>query len=142
MDFVVGNTVDGWCGKCKLMLAHTIEAVAKGKVTRTHCNTCGAQHALRSKPPGKSGSTGARSRTARNTTKTVKKPQEIDYKALLTGKDTSAARLYNVSERFQAKEIIRHPVFGIGLVVAVRDPNKIDVGFTEGMKTLVHGGLY
>src|SRR5207253_4172029 len=33
----VGKEIDGWCTRCKLVLTHTIEAVANGKITRVHC---------------------------------------------------------------------------------------------------------
>ncbi len=130
----VGKSVDGWCARCKLMLAHTIEAVVSEKITRTHCNTCGAQHAHRKNPPGtvkKRATTGTRAKSA--------SPAVIDYQALLRGKDVSNARPYKISERFQSKELINHPTFGVGLVMAVRDTSKIDVGFADGMKTLAQG---
>ena len=50
---VVGKDVDSWCTRCKLILAHTVEAMVGPKVTRVHCNTCGSQHAFRPTAPGK-----------------------------------------------------------------------------------------
>ena len=38
----VGSNVDSWCGKCKLMLAHTVEAMVGAQPKRVNCNTCGA----------------------------------------------------------------------------------------------------
>ena len=136
---VVGKTVDGWCARCKLMLAHTIEAVVKDKITRTHCNTCGAQHAHRRNQPGTASAKmrGTSSGSGRSTKATA---PDVDYQALLNGKDVTNARAYKMSEHFQPKEIIRHPTLGLGLVVRVRDSNKIDVGFSDGMKTLAQGG--
>lgn len=136
---VVGKSVEGWCARCKLMLAHTIEAVVNNKITRTHCNTCGAQHAYRRNPPGTASAKlrGASSANGRSTKATA---PAVDYEALLRGRDVRNARVYKMSERFQPKEIIQHPIFGVGLVVRVRDSNKIDVGFTDGLKTLTHGG--
>ena len=46
-----GSTVDSWCTKCKLVLAHTVEAMVEGKITRVHCNTCRGQHAYRPDAP-------------------------------------------------------------------------------------------
>lgn len=128
----IGKTVDGWCARCKLMLAHTIEAVVNGKITRTHCNTCGAQHAHKKNPPG----TAAARRTS--TSKAKSAPAPFDYQALVKGKDLGKARPYQISDRFECKELINHPVFGVGQVLAVRDSTKIDVGFADGMKTLAH----
>ncbi|MBI3782613.1 MAG: hypothetical protein HY270_04350, partial [Deltaproteobacteria bacterium] len=111
---VVGKAVDSWCAACKLMLAHTIEAVVNEKITRTHCNTCGAQHAYRPNPPGTATKARRTSTTTKRTTKAT--PPPVDYEALLRGKDPSKARAYKTSERFLPKEVINHPVFGLGLV--------------------------
>jgi hypothetical protein len=131
---VVGKSVDGWCARCKLVLAHTVEAIVNGKITRTHCNTCGGQHAHRANPPG---TKSAKGRTAGRTTRAAS--PVIDYRAQLQGKDVSKARPYKLSDRFLLNEIINHPTFGVGLVVGLRDTNKIDVGFPDGLKTLAHG---
>lgn len=133
----VGKNVDGWCARCKLMLAHTIEAIVNDKITRTHCNTCGAQHAHRKNAPG---TAAARKRTATGRGRSTSAAPVVDYQALLRGKNLDSARPYKMSDRFQPKEIINHPVFGMGLVMAVRDTSKIDVGFADGLKTLAQGG--
>jgi hypothetical protein len=132
----VGKNVDSWCTKCKLMLAHTIEAAKGDKITRVHCNTCGAQHAYRPNPPGKKGSTGRSTRVSQGGKEAV---AASDFATILRGKDPAKARPYLLSERFQAAELIRHPRFGIGLVTAVKDPTKIEVAFADGVKTLVQG---
>ena len=64
----------------------------------------------------------------------------VDYQELLRGKRVEDARAYKGSERFRAAEIIHHPTFGLGIIIALRDTNKVDVGFNDGLKTLVHGG--
>lgn len=129
----VGKSVDGWCARCKLMLAHTIESIVNGKISRTHCNTCGAQHAHKRNPPGT-----AKKRAAGSSSRSKDSTPAFDYQALVRGKDPSSARPYKTSERFAAKELINHPTFGIGLVMSVRDSTKIDVGFQDGLKTLAH----
>src|SRR5688572_25212638 len=46
-----GGNVDSWCGKCKMMLAHTIEAMVGDKPVRVLCNTCKAQHGYKPNKP-------------------------------------------------------------------------------------------
>lgn len=128
----IGKDVDSWCTRCRMMLAHTVEAVVNGRITRVHCNTCGGQHAHRVKPPGQA--TGSRARPARAE---AAKPAR-DYGALLRSRDPATARPYATTERFKDGELIRHPTFGIGLVTSLRDANKIDVVFADGNKTLIH----
>lgn len=132
---IVGKDVDSWCTRCKLVLAHTIEAAVSGRITRVHCNTCGGQHAYRPRPPGEGSerSTRARAEGARAATKTVR-----DYASLLRGRDPSTARAYATTERFANGDLIRHPTFGLGLVTALKDVNKIEVAFADGSKTLIH----
>jgi hypothetical protein len=135
---IIGKDVDSWCTRCRMVLAHTIEAVVKGRVTRVHCNTCGGQHAYRASAPG-SAAAGRAKRPARgNGARAAAKPAR-DYATLLRGRDPSTARGYAVTERFKEGEIIRHPTFGLGVVTVLRDGNKIEVMFADGSdKTLIH----
>jgi hypothetical protein len=133
---VVGKDVDSWCTRCKLILAHTVEAMVGAKVTRVHCNTCGSQHAFRPTAPGKSA---AASKAAASKARDAKMTSEKQYEALLRGKDASKARNYAPSERFAATELIRHPTFGLGFVLTVKESNKIEVAFADGPKVLAHG---
>lgn len=127
---VVGKDVDSWCTKCKLVLAHTVEAVVGGRITRVHCNTCGGQHAYRAKAPGTSA---ARPRAKRDS-----EPKPPNYANLLKGRDPAKARSYATTERFAVGDLINHATFGLGLVIALKDVNKIEVAFSEGPKVLLH----
>ena len=129
----VGKDVDSWCPKCKLVLAHTIEAMVGDRITRVHCNTCKAPHAYRAKQPGttvrRAAGTGSRSAAA----------APPDYAKLMRGRDPSKARRYAVSEHFSPSDMIDHPTFGPGVVTGVKDVNKIEVVFADGScKTLIH----
>ncbi len=135
---IVAKDVDSWCTRCKLVLAHTIEAVVDGRITRVHCNTCHGQHAFRPTPPGeaadaaRSGSRPARPRAAQKTSKTSR------YEELVRGREGAAARPYAISEHFAESDLLQHPTFGLGLVTAVKEANKIDVLFADGPRTLAH----
>jgi hypothetical protein len=134
---IVSKDVDSWCTKCKLVLAHTIEAVVDGRITRVHCNTCGGQHAYRTSAPGTTGGSGTRSR-AKRTTHTRTPPAAGLYADLVRGRDANTARAFSATERFAAGELIRHSSFGLGVVTALKDVNKIEVLFADGAKTLIH----
>lgn len=127
---VVGKDVDSWCTKCKLMLAHTIEAVVNGRITRVHCNTCGGQHVHRAKPPGES--------AARPRAKREVEPKVPNYANLLKGRDPSKAKTYATTERYAVGDLLNHSVFGLGLVTALKDVNKIEVVFSDGPKVMLH----
>ena len=99
---------------------------------RVRCNTCGGEHNYRgaSAPVRKGSWVPASERKAR--------PAVTSWEALLQQKDLSRARRYSALERYQADEVVDHPVFGIGLVQEVRG-DKISVAFKADVKTLVHG---
>jgi hypothetical protein len=137
----VGKNVDSWCTKCKLVLAHTIEAYVDGKISRVHCNTCGAQHAYRPRPPGekspqrKSASASARAKPSRGNIDPA-----ANYRSLLQGRNPSSARPYSPRESFRESELIMHSAFGLGIVVAKREGNKIEVAFADRPRTMIHTG--
>jgi hypothetical protein len=141
----VGMDVDGWCTKCKLTLAHTIESMVGGKITRVHCNTCRTQHTYRANPPGKPAASSVKRSTGtgrpRRSTRTSKPtaPQADDYPGLIHGRDAAKARPYRLSDRFATKELIAHPTFGLGVVLSSKDGSKIEVLFPDGPKTLAQG---
>ncbi|MCC6763642.1 MAG: hypothetical protein IT293_03185 [Deltaproteobacteria bacterium] len=136
-----GSTVDSWCTKCKLVLAHTVEAMVGTKITRVHCNTCGGQHAYRPDAPGatakpaKAG--GGRRSAPRKSVDSA--PIRSEYETLLRGRTGDKARAYATTERFAPGELIKHSSFGLGVVVAERDSVKIDVAFPDGPRVLLHG---
>jgi hypothetical protein len=133
---IVGKDVDSWCTKCKLILAHTIEAVVNGRITRVHCNTCKSQHAHRAKPPGEGGK--ASGTRAARTTRARPAPAAVLYADLVRGRDEKSARPYSGTERFAPRDLIKHASFGLGVVTALKDVNKIEVLFPDGAKTLIH----
>ncbi len=131
-----GGNVDSWCGKCKLVLAHTIEAMVGDKPARVHCNTCKAQHTYRPNEPRKApagreaGATGGPQ---------VSKPRGNRYQTLLKGKDMALAKRYSPKDNYEQGDVLQHPSFGIGVTISVRDSTKIEVLFDQGPKVLVHG---
>jgi len=118
----VGGTIDSWCGKCKRILAHTIEAMVGEKPARVHCNTCNAQHAYKPDRPGPS--PGRERKTA---------IPDIKKKA-----STAPPRPYSPRERYDLGDIVQHAVFGVGVAIKLKDANKVEVRFDNGTKLLVH----
>jgi hypothetical protein len=132
-----GSNIDSWCGKCKLMLAHTIEAMVGDKPARVHCNTCKSQHSYRPNPPS-AGTRQTRQREA-GAASTTPKTRGNRYQSLLRGKDTATAKAYSPKDKYEAGDVLDHPTFGRGIATAVKDSTKVEVLFEGGSKTLVHG---
>jgi hypothetical protein len=136
-----GSTVDGWCTKCKLVLAHTVEAMVDSKITRVHCNTCRGQHAYRASAPATRPASGGAKTAGKPAarSKVEKAPKRSEYETLLRGRTAASARPYATTERFAPGEVISHASFGLGVVTGERDSVKIDVHFADGPKVLMHG---
>jgi hypothetical protein len=62
----------------------------------------------------------------------------LTYEAQLQGRDPSKAPPYSVKETYAVDSLLKHPTFGTGVVHEVRG-DKIEVTFSVGSKTLVHG---
>src|SRR6185436_8538025 len=133
----LGSNVDAWCGKCKMMLAHTIEAMVGDKPTRVHCNTCRSEHSYKANPPAAARKTGPRDPSA--PTKPPGKGRTSKYQSLLNAKGAAVAKTYSPKDRYEAGDVLEHPTFGRGVATNVKDATKIEVLFENGSKLLVHG---
>lgn len=132
--FKVGSNIDAWCTKCKLVLAHTIEAVASDVIKRVHCNTCRGKHMFKAQEPGaKKVSTSVKSASV-----SKNKSKASDYSRLVHNKDASKAFGYSISRQFNKGDMINHLQFGLGVVVEQKDMTKIEVLFESGPKILIH----
>jgi hypothetical protein len=134
----VGSNTDAWCTKCKLVLAHTIEAIAGGTLKRVQCNTCRGKHQYKANAPGtkaeKKPTLGLKSKNLTPKSKS----KASDFTRLLSGKDPSSAPSYSVSRHFVRGDVMNHATFGVGVVVEEKDVSKIEVLFATGAKILVH----
>ncbi len=116
----VGGSIDSWCGKCKRILAHTIEAMVGDKPARVHCNTCNAQHAYKPDRP-------AMGRERKTATPDIRRTAS-----------TAPPRPYSTRERYAPGDVVQHAVFGVGVAIKLKDENKVEVRFDTGTKLLVH----
>lgn len=131
----VGSNIDAWCTKCKLVLAHTIEALAGDIIKRVHCNTCRGKHMFKAQQPGTK-------KKVLSSTKSVSAPKNkskaSDYSRLINNKDPSRAQRYNIKSQFHKGDMINHVNFGLGVVIEQKDVTKIEVLFESGPKILIH----
>ena len=132
------------CGKCELVLAHTILAMVGPKIIKVRCNTCGNEHQFRGSQPLMKSSSPVKAASSTSAAKksAAAKPRSavvtISWEEQFAGKDISQARKYSPRETFKIDDVVDHPTFGLGLVRAVRG-DKIEVGFKQEDKVLVHG---
>ena len=125
----VGGEIDAFCSRCQLVLAHTVHAVVAGRAVRIECNTCHAVHAGRD-----GGRPAPRPRPAAERRSAPTATLEA-----LRAAGGVPGRPYSPRETYARGDVLDHPVFGRGLVSALRDGGKIEVAFRSAIRVLVHG---
>ncbi len=127
----VGSTVDAYCTKCKLVLAHTVVALQAAKPRRVKCNTCGGEHNYRAtKPAGKAA-------VKKERTKAGPKRVRQSWEEVMQEASGKPHKAYSMTGTFGEGDWIEHSHFGLGCVQAFIAPNKITVRFADSTKTLI-----
>jgi len=150
-----GDDVDSRCLKCKAVTNHTIIAMSEETIAKVQCNTCGARHNYRA-PVATKKKSSATVRRQRDTGKvTESSPRSskakvkvspkkrvsrgaVNFDALIIDKDISTAIPYDLDAHLAVDDLIKHPTFGLGVVMEIIRPNKVQVAFREhGAKLLL-----
>src|SRR5262245_66569030 len=103
-----GSNIDCWGGKCKMMLAHTIEAMVGDKPARVQCNTCKSQHGYKASPPGSSARR-ARATDGDGEATAVRRPAKgraSRYQLLLNAKSAGGAKTYSPSGKYEEGDVL------------------------------------
>lgn len=131
----VGGDVESMCTKCREVRNHTIVAMVEGKVARVECNTCGGVHNYR--PPKKAAAPRSRSASDAPKRRGTRASADLEqWEKAVAGKSEAKTRSYQMDAAYAPDELIEHPTFGLGLVTATFKPNKMEVLFRDGRKTL------
>ena len=110
LTHTVGERVEKFCAECDEERGHVVVSVTKrGQISRVSCPKCGTRSAPKS-------AAGAKSNRA-------------------TAKSGAP---YDPSHTYRTGQSMAHPVFGLGEVTAVIEPQKIDVLFSDRMRRLIH----
>lgn len=143
----VGDNIDAYCLKCKLLLAHVILFKVDGVVSRVKCKTCGAEHKYRPAVAA----TVKKERGERAVAKKSAKPKSAaDSKAKLS--DAQAAQAwdlkirnrkaedpvydYSIYKTYKVGDILNHPTFGMGFVEKILSDKSMSVLFSNSIKLL------
>jgi hypothetical protein len=144
MELAVGKDIASVCGKCGDVW-HVIVSVEGSKVTKVQCKMCSGYHRYKRSPS--------------DTTTPVATPRrKVEGKAGAKGRKVTRAapgqnspqiqpnldlpvRNYSMRETYQTGERIEHPKFGQGVVESFPTPDKMNVFFEDGRKTLAQGRL-
>ena len=135
-----GSIIETQCTRCRTVMNHTIVAMIGEKIVRVECNTC---HGIHNYHPVKAvkETVAAKAAPKKATTPRSAKADPAaagaaEWAALQPGMDPAKAIPYDMNRTYRAKNLLLHPLFGLGIVQAVLPPNKIDVLFQIGKKRL------
>lgn len=104
-----GERVEKFCAVCKEERGHVVASVTKtGRITRVSCPKCG-------------------------TRSTFKAGVETTARAA-----AKSGEPYDQTRTYRAGQSLTHPVFGVGEVTALIEPQKMDVLFPDRMRRLIH----
>jgi hypothetical protein len=109
-QYAVGDRVEKLCLVCGERRGHVVATLNKhGRISRVNCPQC-------------------------DTRSTFKIADG------LTGERSSApeSRPYDWVRTYRKGQTMMHPIFGLGEVVALIEPRKIDVLFSDRMRRLIH----
>ncbi len=148
-----GDEIDSRCLKCKDVTNHTIIAMTGDTIAKVECNTCGARHKYRAPVAEKKKTSSVRRRrdgvmtesnkgtTKAKASKTVGKKvtqAAVKFEALIKDKDVSTAIPYTIDAILAVGDLVNHSIFGLGVVMAIKPPNKAEVTFRElGSKLMI-----
>jgi hypothetical protein len=160
-----GQRVEARCTRCRDVTGHVVVALADGRVVKVQCCACGSTHRYYPppRPPALPGaerplrvrSGEERTEAAREQRKpeprekpgTGRQSREKQQEARLRAEmerqwrdalaRTPAVPLpYAMDGRFPLGGLVSHPVFGVGMVLALTPPDKMEILFREGVKAL------
>jgi hypothetical protein len=124
----VGDPIEGRCTKCRKNTAHIIVSLDEENPGKVQCTVCSREHKYR--PP-----TAARKPAVRRTVD-PKEVERQEWQTLRPSMNLAKAMDYSMTSAYKVNALISHPQFGIGVVQRVVGPQKIEVLFEDGRKTM------
>ncbi|KIH77906.1 hypothetical protein SAMN05660860_02451 [Geoalkalibacter ferrihydriticus] len=132
----VGGHIDSQCTRCRMLTNHTVVAMVADRPVKVQCNTCGGLHGYRAPKAAPKARAAVPRRVTDKPAAASRSADHEQWNRAVADKDQGEARAYGMDDVFRADELIRHPMFGLGVVTATIKPNKMEVLFEQGRKTL------
>jgi hypothetical protein len=123
-----GDPIKARCTKCRKNTDHIVITMGEEGPVNVQCNICSRQHKYR---PSTAAKKPAMRQSAQPRDAECKEWQ--DLRPSLNGAE---AANYSMTSSYKVKDLIDHPVFGLGVVQRVAGPQKIEVLFEAGKKMM------
>lgn len=161
-----GQRIEARCTRCRDVTGHVIVALVEGEVAKVECCACGSVHKFypAEKPakrvtesPVRVQSGQERGEVVQEKARKTPRPKAEPKPKLPTKAEQHTARVrselerqwrealartpatpvpYSMSGAFGLGSLVDHPTFGIGIVLALTPPDKMEILFQEGIKAL------
>lgn len=166
MAVAVGQRIEARCTRCKDIMGHVVVSMLGGEIAKVECCACGSVHKYyppakkkeeaQAKPvrvrAGETRSAAVKESSQRSSRisnlkekASGSKSEKANLKALeemqAKWKDrmisySGNAKQYSMDLSVKKDDFVEHGVFGVGVVVEIYPPNKADILFSLGIKSL------
>jgi hypothetical protein len=123
-----GDPLQARCTKCKKNTDSIVISITDNVPEKVQCSLCSRKHKYR--PP-----TEAKKAAPRRLTSQTDNERK-QWQTLLANVDSAKATAYSMTASYKVKTVINHPVFGLGLVQSLAGPQKVEILFESGKKTM------
>lgn len=130
-EYKIADEVVCYCSKCKLELNARIVRVEAESPKRVLCLTCKMEHAYRKSAPVKAGE----GKVRKTRVSLPKVDQEAEWRSKLD-QSKKTPKAYAMDKAYLLDDRVEHQLFGVGLVVNLIPPGKINVFFQDGLKMM------
>jgi hypothetical protein len=129
-------------------LNHRIIAVVEDDVKRVLCLTCNGEHNYRrplaererekeKKAERKAIHAGTSSTSKRGeSTPKTERSARASWEKAIAGQPPGAFKAYSIRGGFEVGDLVKHTRFGDGVVARVVDPQKVEIIFEDGPRTM------
>ncbi|MFA6033924.1 MAG: hypothetical protein WC889_13570 [Myxococcota bacterium] len=137
----LGAEIEAFCPHCKAETTHVVASLMGEKIRRIKCRSCSSEHnyhrslLLRQRLARSEEVPVARARR-REEASSISAARMFDEQMI--GRNPSQAKVYMIKEKYYVEDLLKHSLFGMGLVLKIKEDEKIEVLFRSGAKVLAH----
>ncbi len=128
------------CTKCNVDRYHRVIAHTSDSSAKVECEVCKKKRVYKlesPKPASVSKSASAKSKTGGASRTSSKQSYSAKFDSIKEQMEAANAVPYSIKTKFEHRQVIKHPSFGLGLVLNVQT-DRIEVMFETEVKNLVH----
>lgn len=129
----ISDEVMGRCRSCKDVTRHAVLTRGRERPGRVRCQICRDEHNFRAPPPTREEKIRLVAEKQRREQLAEERRRWLDLRPRMI---ETQAKDYSMDGLFRKKDIIRHPLFGLGQVQKVTGPRKVKVLFEDGSKVM------